>query len=89
MTKPQRYRVPREILELFFIKQFNLTSKVQVNGQIWGSYSSVLRGRGIRRDAAAGSDATAAAAALTNERLLLASKSWWHKRQVPDRPRAK
>ena len=69
------------------MKPFNLTSNVQVNGQIWGSYSSVLRGRGIRRDAAAGSDATAAA--LTNERLLLASKSWWHKRQVPDRPRAK
>ena len=42
---------------------------------------------GCAAAAVAGSDATAAA--LTNERLLLASKSWWHKRQVPDRPRAK
>ena len=25
----------------FDFKQFNLTSNVQVNGQIWGSYSSV------------------------------------------------
>ena len=28
-------------INFFSIKRFNLTSKVQVNGQIWGSYSSV------------------------------------------------
>ena len=35
------YRIMQGGGNSFLVKQFNLTSNIQVNGQIWGSYSSV------------------------------------------------